>query len=491
MTGPIPATVSSLPKLKVLDLSNQALDGDLPSFASSPELRQVYLQHNDLSNVIPVDFLAAVTDGRVDVDLRFNKLSGIVPGNLSRFTEAGFYAADNELTGLSTDLCSLSWNDGPLEGSTGDDCDHILCGTAEYNGLGRATADLPCDSCPDDSITNSSNSFVGRTYCKAGEREILRELYASLGGQAWKHHRGWEDAEMDICEWHGVKCHSGDFRSGTVKALHLNGNGLQGTLPERIWSLTELEDLDLSDNELVVESLDLVSTATSLTVLKLSRNNVKSLTGIGAATLLTAFHCTQCGLEGPIPDELFDLVRLENLFLNYNKLSGELPNERISQWEQLKELHLVHNQFNGTIPRMLTTLGFLEVIALGHNRFSGELPPDIEFLPFLRVLAIDHERPEVEPLFGVGDSALYGNLPSFKMNPKLREIYLSYNLIDGEFPPDFLAGVDDKSATVIVDLTSVCSHDSPPPPSPPPPLNCKLSLWPVLTLSRAFSSRTA
>ena len=439
--------------MKVLDLSNQAnagnpgLGGNLPSFASAPELREVYLHNNGFSSAIPSDFLASVLDGSIKVDLRFNALTGVVPGNLARFATAEFYAAGNQLTQVDPSLCGLNWNNRP-QGA--NDCDYIMCGANEYSGLGLATPTLPCEPCNDGTATNT---LIGRTFCIPGEREILLELYSALGGSQWTHQDGWEVGADDVCSWYGVKCHVGSLRQGTIEELDLSDNNLKGTLPDRIWVLTELLSLDLSDNDIVVNSFSRVGEASSLVKLNLSRNTISSLSGIGAATSLISFRCSNCKITGPMPSEMTNLRVLEELFLNSNEMTGPLPTN-MNLWTQMKELHLKDNSFNGTIPNALASLSFVEVIDLGRNKLHGALPSDISFLANLRVLAIDHERPEFTPLFGLVESGVIGNLPSFSHNPNLRELYLSYNHIDGEIPGDFLNAVD-KKATIIVDLESV------------------------------------
>ncbi|KAL7579018.1 hypothetical protein ACA910_019060 [Epithemia clementina (nom. ined.)] len=457
LTGTVPSSVGNLTKLKVLDLSNQAtsdspgLSGSLPSFALAPDLREVFLQNNNFSSIIPTDFLASVLNGTVTVDVRYNALTGVIPGELARITTAKFYAAANQLTGVSTELCSLAWNDNPAGSS---DCDYVLCGAGEYNGFGRAASSSPCETCSGDA---SNSTVMGRTYCLPGEREILKEVYAALGGKQWKNQDGWDSDrgsdEDDVCTWYGVTCHDGTLRPGTVKELALSDNYLQGTLPDRIWKLTELMVLDLSDNDIFIDSLSNLGDALSLTELKLSSNTVGSISGIGGAAALQAFHCTDCKIQGPFPDEMFNLVVLEYLYLNYNEITGELSTD-IARWSQLKELHLQHNQFNGTIPEELGSLNLIEVIDLGQNEFSGRLPANISSLANLRVLAIDNERPQWVGDFGVGPSGITGNLPPFNNNPKLRELYLSNNNIEGTIPADFLNGVVDKSATLVVNLES-------------------------------------
>eukprot|EP00522_Entomoneis_paludosa_P006889 CAMPEP_0172439602 /NCGR_PEP_ID=MMETSP1065-20121228/531_1 /TAXON_ID=265537 /ORGANISM="Amphiprora paludosa, Strain CCMP125" /LENGTH=2621 /DNA_ID=CAMNT_0013188305 /DNA_START=60 /DNA_END=7928 /DNA_ORIENTATION=- len=451
-TGEVPPSIGAISTLKFIDLSHQmtetspGLSGNLPLFSQAKDLVEVHLQRNSFGGGIPTDFLSLVeldassTDLYV-VDLSFNQLTGVVPGEVARLSYADFYIAGNKISGVSNNLCGIGWNDFP---STTQNCENLLCKSGTYNGLGRATQSLPCEPC-------NSAAFYGSTFCIEGEREILMSIFNSLDGKSWKHDDGW-GSDADFCTWYGVSCHGGSIRPGTVSSLDLSNNDLTGSLPDNIWLLTEATELDLSGNDIVVESFTKVGDASSLQTLKLSQNEVKSLAGISNANSLLNFHCTNCNIQGPFPEEILQLKLLTKLFLNFNKLSGPLPSN-IHQLNRLKELHLVHNQLNETLPYQLGYLFWMENLSIGNNKFIGAIPTQFSNLPFLRVLSLENAKPENQPIFGVLDSGLYGDLPSFSRTKKLRQLSLSYNSIGGIIPSDFLADIDDKSETITVELT--------------------------------------
>ncbi len=84
------------------------------------------------------------------------------------------------------------------------------------------------------------------------QRQALRDLYQSTGGEQWTRQLGWLGAEGTECDWQGVTCNEdGD----EVVALALPRNGLIGSLPESVTSLEGLEHgegLDLCWNEILV-----------------------------------------------------------------------------------------------------------------------------------------------------------------------------------------------------------------------------------------------
>ena len=70
-------------------------------------------------------------------------------------------------------------------------------------------------------------------------------LYESTDGDNWKDNTNWNGPVGTECSWYGVNC-----VSGAVYYLGLDGNNLNGKIPEAIGNLTQLEYLYLHDNSL-------------------------------------------------------------------------------------------------------------------------------------------------------------------------------------------------------------------------------------------------
>ena len=83
------------------------------------------------------------------------------------------------------------------------------------------------------------------------ERNALKDFYDSSKGGEWTVSTYWIDPYISHCQWYGIKCKEDTNEHITAK-LELPTNGLSGTLSKSISSLSMLEVLDLSDNDIKV-----------------------------------------------------------------------------------------------------------------------------------------------------------------------------------------------------------------------------------------------
>eukprot|EP00924_Labyrinthula_sp_SR-Ha-C_P015777 augustus_masked-scaffold_4-processed-gene-9.52-mRNA-1 protein AED:0.36 eAED:0.36 QI:0/-1/0/1/-1/1/1/0/390 len=79
------------------------------------------------------------------------------------------------------------------------------------------------------------------------------------------------------------------------------------------------------------------------------------------------------GLEGEIPDTIFEVVSLEYLDLSENQLSGELSAE-ISNLVNLQDLNIAQNQLSGEFPSEIGELNELNFLLVNPNDFQGVMP---------------------------------------------------------------------------------------------------------------------
>jgi len=458
LTGEIPSSLMQLPSLSHLNLSDQAprgggLTGNLPSFSALLNLKELYLNKNKISGSIPDDFLEAVYGESVVVDLRKNEISGSIPLILAEsFDDLTLLLANNHITDIPQSICDLQpgWNKGDLKQYG---CDGFLCPKGSYSPIGRkAEGDFfDCISCEDTSA--DAYNFFGSTSCGTSQQlDALEALYMSLDGPDWKNSDGWLENDS-FCSWYGIEC---DDVGEHVTSLMLDENGLSGDVPEEIFSLTSLTHIRMKMNDITFD-FDGIEQLSKLETLYLSETKITSLKGIGKAKTLRKFDATGTNINA-IPDEMYNLSNLEELYLNYCTIQGSLSS-KIGQLVSIKDLQLLKNKLTGTLPSTIGNLSNLVELHLGENDFSGTIPSALSSLPNLEKVSLYRTTPLGASPGGPVDTAkraggLTGNVPTFNKTPKLSAVYLGYNSLTGDLPSSFLRGISDKSLDITVDLTN-------------------------------------
>ena len=89
-----------------------------------------------------------------------------------------------------------------------------------------------------------------------------------------------------------------------------------------------------------------------------------------------------------IAPELGNLINLERLDLDSNRLSGEIPPE-LGNLANLITLALSHNELSGKIPPELGNLANLVGLYLHGNELSGKIPPELGNLSNLEALYVN------------------------------------------------------------------------------------------------------
>ncbi len=121
-------------------------------------------------------------------------------------------------------------------------------------------------------------------------------MYTSTNGDEWFKNTGWEGTSP--CSSYGISC-----SGGSVQILRLFGNQLNGSIPQEIGNLVNLEALILEWNHLIGSIPQDIGKLTNLKYLEMGGNE----------------------LSGFIPPEIGNLTNLGRLYLRYNQLCGEVP----------------------------------------------------------------------------------------------------------------------------------------------------------------------
>ncbi|XP_017648005.1 receptor-like protein 15 [Gossypium arboreum] len=286
LTGTLPTQGwCDLRKLKVLDLSENALEGELPSYG------------NNFDGRLPsIDITIVRLSPLMVMDLSNNNLSGKLPrwiSNLSELTALDLF--NNQLEGsIPRDLChidglkvlELSQNkfSGPIPSCSGaQSIKHLhlnrnrlsgALGNAFFNCSSLVTLDVSENQLTVDYTTKRSSYIY--------KEKILKD----------------------------------------VSGIDLSCNRLTGEIPFEIGKLREIHSLNLSHNNLTGHIPSTLSRLNKIESLDLSHNN----------------------LSGIIPIKLMELYTLEVFNVSYNNLSGSIPYQK-AQFVTFDESSYMANRF--------------------------------------------------------------------------------------------------------------------------------------------------
>ncbi|MBT3589781.1 MAG: T9SS type A sorting domain-containing protein [Candidatus Marinimicrobia bacterium] len=141
------------------------------------------------------------------------------------------------------------------------------------------------------------------------------------------------------------------------------------------------------------------------------------------------------------PDELFSLVNLNTISINYSNISGPIP-EEIGNFSNLTRLNLSSNQLSGEIPSEIGNLTELTSLDLSSNQLSGNIPTEI--------FSLINLKGEIEYVAGAGGGAsilhqglnlsnnfLIGTIqPEIGNLTNLKTLDLSFNELVGDLPTE-------------------------------------------------------
>lgn len=318
--------------MRVLDLGDNQLTGELPSFGSLPNLRVLRLGNNQLYGLIPEELLESLIPLE-ELDLSGNGFSGSIP----------------RINSTTLSMLNLSAN--------------VLSGSLPPSVGSCVIIDLSMNRLSDDiSIVQNWEATL----------EVLDLSSNRLAGS--------------------IKLTSQLQR---LIMLNIRNNSLVGSLPSGLGTYPRLSTVDLSFNELDGLIPPSFFTSMTLTNLNLSGNHFTGpipLQGSHTNELLVlpsyphmeSLDLSDNSLTGSLQPEIGNLGRLRLLNLANNHLSGQLPNE-LRKLGGLEYLDLSHNNFNGKIPDKLPLS--LKGFNVSHNDLSGQIPenlinfPDTSFRP--------------------------------------------------------------------------------------------------------------
>jgi Leucine-rich repeat (LRR) protein len=210
-----------------------------------------------------------------------------------------------------------------------------------------------------------------------------------------------------------------------LTGLYMDNNQLTGSLPSEIGSLSMLGVLSLEDNQLSGSIPPELGSLSRLGYVSLCNNQLTGVIPleIGSLSRLAVLYLYLNRLTGPIPSELGSLLELGVLSLHINQLSGPIPSE-LSSLSYLDVLSLYKNELTGPIPSELGSLSFLGSLYLYWNRLTGAIPSELCSLSRLGNLHLHRNQ-------------LTGAIPSqIGLLSRLDGLSLSRNRLTGPLPSE-------------------------------------------------------
>ncbi|RWW83759.1 hypothetical protein BHE74_00007713 [Ensete ventricosum] len=209
--------------------------------------------------------------------------------------------------------------------------------------------------------------------------------------------------------------------------IGLQRNNFTGKLPS-FNGLSNLQYAYLGSNQFDTIPTDFFVGLSSLQVLTLEKNPLNQSTGwtlpsdLADAAQLMNLSLSQCNLVGPLPEFLGSMKSLTVLKVSYNNLIGGIP---VSYSGLPLQILWLNNQkgpgLTGSI-EIITNMTLLNDVWLHGNKFSGLIPDSIGALTLLTRLWLNNNR-------------LVGPVPESLINmSQLQSLQLDDNMLVGTVP---------------------------------------------------------
>ncbi|XP_027152302.1 receptor-like protein EIX2 [Coffea eugenioides] len=364
--GSIPDSICNLCSLQVLDLSLNQFHSSLPNILRDPSccllnsLKELYLVSSNIFGSLPSQ-LQMYKNLEV-LHVSFNSFSGPIPFELGRLSH----------------LRELDLSNNKFSGNVSP-------------GIGQLSKLVKLDI--------SNNSFTGALSEIHFEKLTeLRDLSVSLNPLHLNVSPEW----LPPFQLHTIQLASIIVgprfppwlqTQKSVKQLIMSNASISDTIPAWFENLySQIDDLDLSHNNISGQLPKFEESRGSLRVIKLNSNKFEG--PIESVPLeMYLLDLSENLLSGPLVPLVNNHTSrsLNHLILSGNHLSGEIPLS-LCVTQSLVRIDLSANQFSGTIPSCLANLQNLQVLDLSNNSLSGQIPDSWVFSEELHSLHLQQNK---------------------------------------------------------------------------------------------------
>lgn len=432
----------SLTDLQYLDFSGNNFTGKIPPvLGNCSQLDTIFLNGNGFEGSIPPQIFRSKRF--LTLDLGYNSLTGQIPAEISQCTNleyVGLY--NNFLSGnIPPGLFSLP---------------NLKSLYLHANNLSGELPDFP-PNCAIFDLWIHGNSFSGSLPHSLSYCHNLTKFFASnnnfkgiIPPDIFK-----SLLQLEILYLDGNKLEGGipetlwDLEK--LQELVLSGNNLNGTISERIGELEQLTAIAIADNNLFGQIPRTIGSLQNLNYLILFGNKLQGPLPpeLGNCSSLTELRLQNNLIDGMIPTEICELENLQIFYLFNNRIEGHMPHQ-IGKMNSLLELAMYNNSLNGTIPSEITSLKNLTFLSLAHNNLTGEVPFGLRKNDFPGLVKLDLTGNQfygpVPTYLCYGNSLSVLDLGSNRFNDtfpvvlgncsSIKRVILSNNLLQGSLPSD-------------------------------------------------------
>ncbi|KAK8365044.1 hypothetical protein V6Z12_A02G024900 [Gossypium hirsutum] len=439
LNGHFPTGIHLLPKIQSIDISgNDQLMGQLPEFPANNALQSLLLYFTNFSGKLPepIGNLKFLTD--LDLYGCNNYLTGLIPKSVLQLPWLEWlYIEGNSFSFMKLDTSQ------PFKGKPFFQCDIDFPKQLPLSDLNFSFSllrKLYLESCNISSFPEFLKSQENLEYLKLSNNKIsgaipnwvwkksLRYLLlannhlstldqllpnqSSISSQdsfqldsfdaSYNNFNGPIPnclGNMSALSWLGLQRNNFSgmlpkfLKATQLQFLKVSENRLVGKLPRSLAKCTQLMVLDVGSNMINDTFPFWLEKLTYLMVLILRENRfygqIKHLKHKSVFPTLDALDIASNQFSGELSIDFLHATQLRSLKIGGNKLERKLSRSlanctALEKLPSLKVLVLRVNRFYGTISKIDTEHGFLElrILDIGSNHFSGDL--SIEFLQSLK-----------------------------------------------------------------------------------------------------------
>lgn len=431
LSGPLPP-LDGFPRLRELYLQHNAFTGTMPDHF----LQGIY----DKSAKITVDLSFNNIDGTIPAELSsFDDLNLLLVGNEISGIPSDICTKYGWMNGEVANSCdSILCPPGTFNVDGRQVDASSPCETCTYPGSARKYGSTSCGPGSSDALDDRSilfdlydatggDSWTTSTGWKSDKTPYC-DWYGVVCTPTSTGDLRVSEVNLANNNLNGIVPSKVYFLQG-LKKLDVSQNPVSITFHD-IDRASELEELYI--DETLVKDMNGIGAAPNLKILHAYKNSFGGQQipdEIFKITTLTDLNLADSLLVGALSGKVGQLNRLERITLDGNSLNGELPSE-LGQLGALKEIEMSNNEWIGTIPSSWESMASLETLLLDNHdeKTAGVTGPLLSFanMPNMKELSLSNNQ-------------MTGSIPSNFLSRSARNnevvnVRLGHNHIMGTLP---------------------------------------------------------